>query len=331
MNQSEVILKTYREITTLLQKPYYVLEAIPANKGRNNMLYSSPALKEIIGLSQFDLASDPQRFLESIHPDNIDDYLKSNQRLLAETKKEKRIYLVKNKETGNFVPVEEIASSRLNKDRNCYEIYCCLRSINKNIDGREIQGTPDVHKIYSTEYPLNHELTSRVHEISQFFVETFTQNFKVNACRFYGFNAEKNELTIFCDNQNKKSKQTLESISRIRTKNVVPRFTDDSLFFKLLMKKEYTIVEDKEDIVQILRDHTDNMILKKLAGPATKIYNINSFGILPLCCTDGKIIGLVTFGSPQIYNEDDKKAIFDFTNTTASVFMGVLSSACKQL
>jgi len=329
MNQSDVILKTYREITTLLQKPYYVLEAIPANKGRNNMLYSSPALKDVTGLTQFDLASNPQRFLDSIHPEYIDDYLKSNQRLVAETKNERRIYLVKNKDTGNFIPVEEIASSRLNTDRNCYEIYCCLRSINEDISDVQPLSTEDIAKIFSTKLKVDTVLKTQIYEIAQYFVETFTQNFKVNACRFYGFNHLKNELTILGDNQNKKSKQTLESISRIRTKNIVPKYSEDSLFFQELFKKEYTIIEDKEDIVQILRDHTDSIILKKLAGPATKIYNINSFGILPLCCSDGKIAGLVTFGSPQTYDEDTQKSIFDFTNTTASIFTGLLEGACK--
>ncbi len=328
-NQSEIILKTYREITTLLNKPYYILEGIPSNKGRNNMLYSSPDLKDVTGLTQLDLASNSQSFFDSIHPDYIEDYYKSNHRLLSERTREKRVYLVRNKETGNFIPVEEVASSRLNTDRNCYEIYCSLSSINKSIDENEHLSPEEVSRIFSSNEPVTVDLRNRIYEIAQYFVENFTKNFKVNACRFYAYDALKNELTILGDNQNKKSKQALESISRIRTRNIVPKYSIDSFLFKQFFKKEYIIIEDKEPIVQILKDHTDSTILKKLAGPATKIYNINSFGILPMCCPDGKIVGLVTFGSPLLYSDEQKKAIFDFTNTTAGVFTCTLEDACK--
>lgn len=330
MNQSELILKTYREITTKLQKSYYVLEGIPSNNGRNNMLYSSPGLRDVLGLSQFDLSSDPQKFFESIHPDYINSYLESNQRLLRSSQKEKRIYLVKNKETGNFIPVEEMASSRLNKDRNCYEIYCSLRSITDNIE-QNTNLTPEaVSMAFSSHIEMDMDNVGQIQEITQHFAETLSASFKMNACRFYGYNFKKNELTIFADVQNKKSKQLLESTTRIRTRNVVPKFGNKSLFFQYFLRREYTILEEKGEIINVLRDHTDSSIIKKLAGTAVKMYNIKSFGILPICCPDGRLVGLVTFGSPHFYTEEQKKGIYDFTTTTANIFTCMLGEICNE-
>jgi hypothetical protein len=330
MNQSELILKTYREITSRLQRPYYVLEGIPSNNGRNNMLYSSPGLKDVFGLSQFDLSSDPQQFFDSIHADYVKDYLESNQRLLRGSHREKRIYLVKNKETGNFIPVEEVASSRLNRDRNCYEIYCSLRSINNHIDQNSSLSREEVSKVFSKNLELTSIGKESIHEIAQHFVETLASSFKMNACRFYGFNADTNELTILGDVQNKKAKQLLESTTRVRTRNVVPKYSAKSTFFHHILKKEYTILESKEDVVNVLRDHTDSTIIKKLAGTAIKMYNIKSFGVLPICCHKERLVGLVTFGSPQLYTEDQKKGIYDFTTTTANIFTSMLGDLCKE-
>jgi hypothetical protein len=330
MNQSDLILKTYREITTTLQKPYYVLEALPSHNGRNSMLYSSPGLKDVFGLTQFDLSSDPQKFFDSIHPDYINDYLESNQRLLKGVEKEKRIYLVKNKETGNFIPVEEMASSRLNRDRNCYEIYCSLRSLTQHINDSLMLSPEEVSKAFSSYISIDEKGRDQIYEITQHFVETLSANFKMSACRFYGFNSTKNELTIFGDVQNKKSKQLLESTTRVRTRNVVPKFSNKSLLFHHLLKKEYVILESKEDVVNILRDHTDSTIIKKLASTAIKMYNIKSFGILPVCCPYGKIVGLVTFGAPHQYTDEEKKGIFDFTTITANIFTCMLGELCNQ-
>jgi hypothetical protein len=330
MNQSELILKTYREITTKLQKSYYVLEGIPSNNGRNNMLYSSPGLKDVIGLTQFDLSSDPQQFFDSIHPDYINEYLESNQRLLRSSQREKRIYLVKNKATGHFIPVEEMASSRLNKDRNCYEIYCSLHSINNHIDQQSLMDPQEVSKTFSTHVEFNENARDEIYAIAHHFAETLLSSFKMNACRFYGYNSKTKELFIFGDVQNKKSKQLLESTTRVRTRNVVPKYSVKSSLFQHLLKREYTILESKDEIVNVLRDHTDSSIIKKLAGTAVKMYNIKSFGVLPISCPDGRLVGLVTFGSPNLYSDEQKKAIYDFTTTTANIFTCTLGEICAE-
>jgi hypothetical protein len=312
MNHSELILKTYREITFKLEKPYYILEGIPANNGNDQILYSSPTLKEMIGLTQYELSSNPKLFFDSIHPDFIVAYLESNKRLLKGSEKEKRAYLVKNKETGEFISVVELASSRLNKERNCYEIYCSLRSMNDTIDINSLENR------------------TKISDTTHHFVNSMSAHFKLSACRLYGFNEATKELTIFADVQVKKPNQILESATRIKTRSIVPHYSKDNLLFKYLLDGKYKIIEDRAEIMEILKAHADNSIIKKLASTAIRLFQLKSFAIFPICCPDGKIVGLVTFGSGQIYSDEQKKEIYDFVTTNTSVFTCLLDAACSE-
>lgn len=330
MNNSDMILKTYRDITSELEKPYYVMEGITTNEGKNNILYSSPNLKILTGLSQFELASDSNLFFDSIHPDYINSYIESNKKLLNGAEKDKRIYLIKNKETGDFIPVEELASSRLNKERNCYEIYCSIRSINTAID---LQDSTDIDVIKGAFSKISHitpENRNKIFEITNHFVENMAAHYKMNGCRFYGFNAEKKELFIFADTQNKRSQQVFESTTRIKTKSVIPVYSEENYFYELLLNGKYDVLENKESIINILKAHTESGLIKKLASAALRLYKIKSFGMMPICCPDGQIVGLVTFAAPQHYSEEEKKSIYDYTTTNSFVFTCLLSEICHE-
>jgi hypothetical protein len=327
MNPSELILKTYRDITNKLDKPYYVLKCIPAERDNDQILYSSASLKDIVGLTQLEMSRDSSLFFNSIHPDFIGNYFESNKKLLQGKAKDKRTYLVKNKETGKYMQVEELATSRINKDLNCYEIYCSLKSIHEYIDENTLE--PDTKKttqsVESNKHTGSH---TQVFECANYFVESMAQHFKLTACRYYGFDEEKKELFIFADTQNKNSQQTLESSARIKTKSIVPKYSPDSLLFNLLLNKTYTVLEEKADILEILKNHTENILVKKFAGAALRIYQIKSFGVLPIACPDGKILGLVTFGSANRFTEEEKKEIYDFTTTNSFVFCSLLNEFC---
>ncbi len=329
MSQSDLILKTYREITTKLEKPYYVLEGIPANAGNNHILYSSPSLKEVIGLTQYELSSDPNLFFNSIHPKYIDDYLESNRRLLDGKEKDRRIYLIKNKDTNEFVPIEELATSRLNKERNCYEIYCSLQCINEAMEVKDEADLEMISRAFSKLQHLTPEKRNSIFETTHHFVDSMAQNFNLNACRFYGYSEDKKELSIFADNQNRRAKQIMEATTRVKTRTIVPSYSEESLFFRLLSEKEYQVFTEKPDIIDILKAHTDNGIIKKFAGTALRIYNIKSFGFLPICSAAGHIVGLVTFAASQPYTEEQKKEIYDFAATNSFVFTTLLSEICN--
>lgn len=331
MNQSELILSTYRAITSHLGKPYYIMEGIPANDGSNQILYSSPNIKEIVGLTQFDLSHDSSQFYDSIHPDFIGGYLESNKRLLKTSYSEKRVYLIKNKETGQFVPVEELASSRLNAEKNRYEIYCSLRSVNGNF---EAEDETDIEMISRAFIKINHldtESKAKIFETTQEFVDSMSKHFKMNACRFYGFNESKKELFILADSQNKRSKQLMESSTRVKTRAIVPSYSENNYLYELFLQRKNIVLTSKDEIINILKSHTDNAIIKSVASTAAKIYRLKSFGILPIACADNKLVGLVTFGSSHVYNPTELKEIYDFATTNTFVFTCLLENYCAEI
>jgi hypothetical protein len=329
MNPSELILKTYRDITNKLDKPYYVLKCIPAERDHDQIVHSSSNLKDVFGLTQLELSRDSNLFFNSIHPDFIENYFESNQKLLQGISKDKRTYLIKNKETGNYIRIEELATSRINKDLNCFEIYCSLKSIHEIIDDNSIEVDSEKN-ITTLEVNENKdaETYAQVFDCANYFVESMSRHFKLTACRYYGFNEPNMELYIFADTQNKISQQTMELSASIKTKAIVPKYNPDSLIFKLLQEKSYTVLDEKADILEVLKNHTENSILKKFAGAALRIYNLKSFGVLPVVCPDGKILGLVTFGSSNKLTDEEKKEIYDFTTTNSLVFCNLLNEYC---
>src|SRR5687768_8081233 len=98
MSQSTLILKTYREISSQLDMAYYVLGGVSDEIRENQILHSSPNIKNIVGLSQFDLARDVKLFYDSIHPGYLEEYFETNKQLQCSGGKAKRSYLLKNQQ-----------------------------------------------------------------------------------------------------------------------------------------------------------------------------------------------------------------------------------------
>ncbi len=324
MTNSELILRTYREIVTKLDQPYYVLEGLSNHVGNNQILHSSPSIRNIVGLSQIELARNSKLFFDSIHPDHLQEYTASNQRLLEGTAMDRRTYLIKNQETGEFIPVEELATSRLNVEKNCFEIYCTVRKATAHLDAEESVQFKKFASALGNYSNANHEIEKRLFESTRYFVDTMGQHFKMNAVRFYGFNEKSKELFILADIQNKKYQGRFEVVTGVKTKGVVPQYSEDSFFFNKLLENRYQVFDDKKDIIEMLKSHTENPLLKKMAPTATKVYRLKSFGLLPISCPMGRIVGLITFGSPKSYSEEGKKAIYEFTTTNTFIFTPLL-------
>jgi len=319
MNQSELILKTYREIASQLDQPYYVLGGVGGEVSENQILHSSPNIKNIVGLSQFDLARDSKLFYDSIHPAHLVEYFAQNKQMQFTGGKVKRSYLLKNQQTGEFSKIEELASSRLNKEKNCYEIYCSLVEVVENYESteklneltsstytpEELGGKEDFKKVIG---PISHLL------------ETLQMNYKMHACRYYAFNDQTNKLNLLADIQNKSYQNQIESTADVNLKTVIPLDTGKNYFFDIFLKKQPYITDKYSEIIRILKAHTEKIILKQFARVAVGIYKLKSFGIIPIMYPDGRIIGALTFGSSKKYTEEEQKGITDFVITNSFAF-----------
>lgn len=323
MNQSELILKTYKEISSQLDQPYYVLGGVTSEIRENQILYSSPNIKNIIGLSQFDLARDAKLFYDSIHPSYLEEYFEQNKQIQFTGGKLKRSYLLKNQQTGEFLKVEELATSRLNKEKNCYEIYCSLVDVTQRI---ETSQTKDelTSSTYEPDGLKNNEEYKKLIGSVSYLMETFQANYKMHACRYYSFNERTNKLIMLADIQNKNYQKQFETAAEVNLKNVIPQYTPFNYFFEIIFGKQPFITDQNSEIVKILKAHTEKIILKQFARFAVSVYKIKSFGIIPITCPDGKIVGVLTFGSAKKYTEEEKKGINDFLLTNSFAFCGQL-------
>ena len=201
MSQSTLILKTYREISSQLDHAYYVLGGVNGEIRENQILHSSPNIKNIVGLSQFDLARDSKLFYDSIHPGYLEEYFETNKQLQSSGGKIKRSYLLKNQQTGEFSKVEELASSRLNKEKNCYEIYCSLVEVTENYEA-SAKVNELTTSTYAPEELKDKEEFKKLTVSVSYLLETLHMNYKMHACRYYAFNDVTNQLFLLADIQN---------------------------------------------------------------------------------------------------------------------------------
>jgi hypothetical protein len=319
MNHSELILKTYREISSQLDQPYYVLGGVSGEISENQILYSSPSIKNIVGLSQFDLARDSKLFYDSIHPSFLKEYFEQNKQMQFSGGKIKRSYLLKNQQTGEFSKIEELATSRLNKERNCYEIYCSLIDVIENYEKSE-----DINKLtrstYEPEELKGDEGFKKIIGSVSYLLEAFHANYKIHACRYYAFNDVTGKLLMLADIQNKSYQNQFETSTEVNLKTIIPVHTSANYFFEILLRKQPFITDKATEIVRILKAHTEKIILKQFARVAVRIYKLKSFGIIPITCPDGRIIGAVSFGSSKKYTEEEQKGMNEFIITNSLAF-----------
>lgn len=329
MTQSEAILNTYKEIVSYLDQPYYVLEGLSNSIRDNQILHSSPTIKQITGLSQFDLARNSRLFFDSIHPDYIDDYIESNKRLIAGIHIDSRQYLIKHQITGEYIPVQELATSRLNSDKNYFEIYCSVKRTDINS-----YPTSELSKFISKEAsesargPENH--FQQLMHAANYLVDQMAHHFKMNAVRFYGYDSGSKTLYNIADSQNKRYQHRLETLTGAKVKGLVPLFSEDSLFYQYLLSRNCSIIDNQKDIIEIVKCHSDSAILKKMAPAAVKIYRVKSFGILPVICPKGDIVGAITFGAPKHYDDQTKRHIIDYATTNSFVLTPTLCKCFDQ-
>lgn len=319
MTNSEVILSTYKEIVNCLDQPYYILEGLSGSSGDNQIIHSSPSIKQLTGFSQFDLARNSKIFFDSIHPDYIQSYIESNKRLIDGAQFDSRKYLIKHQITGEYVPVEELATSRLNTDKNYFEIYCTVKKPEQAIiqcsDGNAV--APNEQQ----------ESFKKLIEGANYFVNRMSQHFKMSAVRLYSYDHNTNILQNIADSQNKRYQNRLESLTGAKINSLVPAYNNESLFYQLMNTQKGHILDDQKSIIEIIKCHTDSTILKKMATAAVKIYRVKSFGLLPIICPNGNTVGVVTFGAPKHYSDKGKQIIFEYCNTNSFILTPLLCSS----
>ena len=120
----------------------------------------------------------------------------------------------------------------------------------------------------------------------------------------YLISNDKNFLVTKKSGLDKKDKKMIFKISGIDLQNFKIPLTKDNIYFKTIQAREPTLLNNKDEILSMIKDTVDSKILKKFAPLIVKKLNINSTMLVPLI-NDRECIGLIDISSEKYFNESD--------------------------
>ncbi|KYK20770.1 hypothetical protein AYK21_05545 [Thermoplasmatales archaeon SG8-52-2] len=101
-----------------------------------------------------------------------------------------------------------------------------------------------------------------------------------------------------------KNKKMIKKISGVDLSNFKISLEKENIYTKTIQNRKPTLINNKYEIIKMLRDTVDNKILKKFAPLIVKKLNINSTMLIPLI-TDKECIGLIDISRDIHFSESD--------------------------
>lgn len=138
-----------------------------------------------------------------------------------------------------------------------------------------------------------------------------------NAGRLYLYSNEQNKLELKSQNLRPSVVHQLEKLAGIKIDTVVPRLDPGNIFHMVIHSGEMMVFKEPEQIKMLIAEHTQNTILKKLAGPVMKITGIKTSVLIPLVGKE-RIFGLVTLTFNEVLNDVQIERIRRFNNGIAA-------------
>lgn len=148
-------------------------------------------------------------------------------------------------------------------------------------------------------------------EISNILLNTLDEQKDIKSSRIYLFDKQLNSLNLIADHLRGGVVTQLEQKIGIKIASIVPDLNAESIFKEIILSKKPFITSDQKEISEIISAHTSNLLLRKFTKWAKKLINSKTFGLLPLVTGDG-LIGLLTFSSEKIFNEDETQRIIRY-------------------
>lgn len=157
-----------------------------------------------------------------------------------------------------------------------------------------------------------------INEISDLLLDALASIASINASRIYLYDKENNKLNLVGELMEKNVISGMEQKFGIKLQTFEPPLLEGTLFKKIVDQKQGLITSNKSEIKQLLSEHTDNYIIKQMAGWARDFMNAMTCGVLPLI-VEGNVLGLITFSSPKVLQEEEKQATLRFSQQAATV------------
>jgi PAS domain S-box-containing protein len=151
-----------------------------------------------------------------------------------------------------------------------------------------------------------------IQEFSSKLLHSLNDIIEVKSARIYSYDEKKNILELITDKIDNSFATKIEKASGLKLSKVIPSLKAGSTFKKMVDDKEAIITSDEKLLIEIIEEHSDNVLLKKLSSWTQKLMNIKTFGILPIVSND-ILLGMITFSSTSKLTNDEKEVIIRFS------------------
>ena len=138
--------------------------------------------------------------------------------------------------------------------------------------------------------------------------------------RFYLYNNSLHKLELVSEWFKKGILKQIEKKVGVKTNTIIPKINSKTTFSAVLKKKEVIVLRDKQSIINVIKEHTDNKLLKNLASWGQTFLNIRTFLIIPYIHNEG-IFGLMTLSFEKELNDQEINQIKRFNNRVKSTLI----------
>jgi signal transduction histidine kinase len=152
-----------------------------------------------------------------------------------------------------------------------------------------------------------------VTELTNLMLSALAEITGIHSNRFYSYNKEKHRLGL---NNQKTTSIPITFLERkfgISIDNFAPILRDNNVYETALQEGSIFITSKPEEILELIKWHTDSKALQKVAEWVQNFLNIRTYGVLPLV-VQGQPFGLITFTSNLVLSSVQCSGIESFTS-----------------
>lgn len=157
-----------------------------------------------------------------------------------------------------------------------------------------------------------------INKISGLLLNALASIASINASGVYLYDKQNNKLNLVGEFLEENIISGMEQKFGNKISTIEPPLLEGTLFKKLVEQKLSVITSNKSEIKQLLSEYIDRTIIKQKAEWAREFLNAVTCGVLPLL-SEGDLLGLITFSSPKIMQEDEKQTVLRFSQQAATV------------
>ena len=153
-------------------------------------------------------------------------------------------------------------------------------------------------------------------DMSTLLLETIDDITDVTSSRVYTYDPVLNKLELTAQHVENGFVESINKKTGLEFSGVIPTLQKGSLLKNILDENKGVISNNHEEIIELIKDHTDNVILKTLARWVVTLMDIETFAVLPIFSNQYGVLGLMTLTASTVLSDKQKATITRFVNHT---------------